>query len=57
MSTVSTSRPPTRPPDDADPFRYGWRYVTVRAQNGTATVDQIPLTLLSSIIAPGCRST
>jgi len=45
MSTVSTSRPPTRPPDDADPFRYGWRYVTVRRADGTETIDQVPLTL------------
>jgi colicin import membrane protein len=45
MSTVSTSRPGKRPPDDSDPFRYGWRYVTVRGPNGTDTIDQIPLTL------------
>ncbi len=45
MSTVSTSRPPTRPPDDADPFRYGWRYVSVRGPDGTETLDQVPLTL------------
>jgi Uma2 family endonuclease len=45
MSTVSTSRPPKPPDDDQDPFRYGWRYVTVRLPDGTATVDQVPLTL------------
>jgi Uma2 family endonuclease len=45
MSTVSTSRPAKRPPDEPDPFRYGWRYVTVPGPDGTTTVDQIPLTL------------
>ncbi|MGO9468640.1 MAG: Uma2 family endonuclease [Isosphaeraceae bacterium] len=45
MSTVSTSRPAKRPPDDSDPFRYGWRYVTVRGPDGTETLDQVPLTL------------
>ncbi len=45
MSTVSTSRPQKPPADDSDPFRYGWRYVTVQQPDGTKTVDQIPLTL------------
>ncbi len=45
MSTVSTSRPAQRPPDESDPFRYGWRYVTVRGPDGKVTIDQIPLTL------------
>ena len=45
MSTVSTSRPAKRPPDDSDPFRYGWRYVTVCGPDGSQTLDQIPLTL------------
>ncbi len=45
MSTVSTSRPAKRPPDEPDPFRYGWRYVTVRGSDGKATIDQISLTL------------
>jgi Uma2 family endonuclease len=29
----------------ADPFRYGWRYVPHVLPNGTTTFDQIPLTL------------
>jgi Uma2 family endonuclease len=45
MSTVSTSRPAKRPPDDSDPFRYGWRYKSVRGPDGTETLDQVPLTL------------
>jgi colicin import membrane protein len=45
MSTVSTSRPAARPPDKSDPFRYGWRYVTVPGPDGSDTIDQIPLTL------------
>ena len=45
MSTVSTSPPTNLPPDESDPFRYGWRYVTVRAADGTETLDQVPLTL------------
>ena len=45
MSTVSTSRPAKRPPDDSDPFRYGWRYKSVPGPDGTETLDQVPLTL------------
>ena len=45
MSTVSTSRPTKQPPDESDPFRYGWRHVTVRGPDGTETLDQVPLTL------------
>jgi colicin import membrane protein len=45
VSTASTPGPATSPPDESDPFRYGWRYVTVRAPDGQATIDQIPLTL------------
>jgi colicin import membrane protein len=45
MSTVSTSRPAKRPPDDSDPFRYGWRYKSVRGPDGTEVLDQVPLTL------------
>ena len=45
MSTVSTSRPAKPPLDESDPFRYGWRYVTVRGPDGTETLDQVPLTL------------
>jgi colicin import membrane protein len=45
MSTVSTSRPPRQRPDDADPFRYGWRYVRITRPDGTEKFDQVPLTL------------
>ncbi len=45
MSTVSTSGPAKRPPDESDPFRYGWRYVSVRGPDGTDTHDLVPLTL------------
>jgi colicin import membrane protein len=45
LSTVSTSRPSERPTDELDPFRYGWRYITVSGPDGTETIDQIPLTL------------
>ena len=44
MSTVSKSGPRRRPPDDADPFRLGWRYVTVRRPDGTEVSEQVPLT-------------
>ena len=46
MSTVSSSRTAQRPANDPDePFRYGWRYVTVRGPDGTDTLEQVPLTL------------
>jgi len=45
MSTVSMSRPPGPPPDDPDPFRYGWRFVRVEGPDGTESFDQVPLTL------------
>jgi colicin import membrane protein len=45
MSTVSTSPPPQQPPDESDPFRYGWRYVRVQRPDGTEDFDQVPLTL------------
>jgi colicin import membrane protein len=44
MSSVSTSRPQT-PPHEADPFRYGWRFVRVPRPDGTEELEQIPLTL------------
>ena len=44
MSSVSTPRPPAPPADDADPFRFGWRYVTTRHADGSESVDQVPLT-------------
>jgi hypothetical protein len=44
MSTVS-DRPPTKPPGEPDPFRYGWRYISVTRADGTQDLDQVPLTL------------
>ncbi len=44
MSTVSMSGPPRRTPDDADPFRLGWRFVKVRRPDGTEVWEQVPLT-------------
>ena len=45
MSTISKSRPPKPPGPQPDPYRYGWRYVTIRAPNGSETFEQVPLTL------------
>jgi Uma2 family endonuclease len=45
MSTVSTTRPPKPSPDDADPFRYGWRYVRIPQPDGTESLEQVPLTV------------
>ena len=44
MSTVETPRPLSPPIDDADPFRFGWRYVTIRLPDGSESVDEVPLT-------------
>jgi Uma2 family endonuclease len=45
MSRIGPSaRLRDRPPED-DPFRYGWRYVTLKLPNGRTTIDQVPLTL------------
>ncbi len=46
MSTVSL-RPPSKspPPPEPNPFRYGWRYITVTQPDGTVVLDQVPLTL------------
>jgi hypothetical protein len=44
MSTVSRSGPPRRPPDEANPFRLGWRFVKVRRPDGTEVDEQVPLT-------------
>ena len=40
-------RPPNRGNrrPEADPFRYGWRYVRVTRADGTEELDQVPLTL------------
>jgi colicin import membrane protein len=45
VSIVSLSRPPGPPPDDPDPFRYGWRFVHVQGPDGTEALEQVPLTL------------
>jgi Uma2 family endonuclease len=45
MSTVSKPRPVKSPKPEPDPYRYGWRYVRVKAPEGTETFDQVPLTL------------
>jgi colicin import membrane protein len=46
MSTVSTLQAPGQSaPDDSDPFRYGWRYVLVQHEDGSESLDQVPLTL------------
>jgi colicin import membrane protein len=50
MSTVSKSRsskppkPPKPPKPELDPYRYGWREVTVKSADGTETSDAVPLT-------------
>ncbi len=45
MSIVSTPHVAKPGPDEPDPFRYGWRYLKLRAPDGTETYDQVPLTL------------
>jgi hypothetical protein len=45
MSTVSRSRSAKPPKQEADPYCYGWRYVRGVAPDGTASFDQVPLTL------------
>ena len=45
MSTISKSRPPKPPGPQPDPYRYGWRYVPVKAPDGSETFEQVPLTL------------
>ena len=44
MSIASISDPPKRPPDESDPFRYGWRYVTIQNPDGTESHEEVPLT-------------
>ncbi len=41
MSTVLTP-PPGLP--IGDPFRFGWRYVTIRQSDGSESIEQVPLT-------------
>jgi colicin import membrane protein len=46
MSTIHETAATRRPPElEADPFRYGWRYVKVARPDGTIDFDQVPLTL------------
>jgi colicin import membrane protein len=46
MSTVSTRQPPpSPPPGEPDPYRYGWRFVRVERPDGKVEFDQVPLTL------------
>ncbi len=45
MSTVSDFRIFEPPPQEPDPFRYGWRYVRIQRPDGTESFDQVPLTL------------
>ncbi len=45
MSTVSKTHAPQALPEEADPFRYGWRYVRVQGPDGTESFEQIPLSL------------
>jgi Uma2 family endonuclease len=45
MSQVTISTPPKQPSTEADPFRYGWRYVPRTLPDGKVEYDQVPLTL------------
>jgi colicin import membrane protein len=45
MSTIQDPRPTTTDEPEADPYRYGWRYVEVTRPDGTIDFDQVPLTL------------
>ena len=47
MSTIEDSRvhPAPTPGSEADPFRYGWRYVPAKQADGRVELEQIPLTL------------
>ena len=44
MSTVS-DRPPAKSAEEPDPFRYGWRYISITRADGTEDLDRVPLTL------------
>jgi len=37
--------PSTYDVDDADPYRYGWRYVRCEREDGVVVTEQVPLTL------------
>ncbi len=43
--TRIASTPPSPTPPDADPFRYGWRYVTRKRPDGSKEHVEVPLTL------------
>jgi hypothetical protein len=46
MSTVSTSQGPRQAlPDEPDPLRFGWRYVTLKQSDGSESMELVPLTL------------
>src|ERR1700685_4074579 len=47
MSTIEDPRvtPSPVPGSEADPFRYGWRFVPVKQPDGRVEVEQVPLTL------------
>jgi colicin import membrane protein len=49
MSTIEDPRvapaPEPVPGSEADPFRYGWRYVPIKQPDGRVEVEQVPLTL------------
>jgi Uma2 family endonuclease len=46
MTKIHVPTPlPQGPAPEADPFRYGWRYVRREQPDGTVTWDEVPLTL------------
>ena len=45
MSPIRNLRPPTTAAAEADPFRYGWRFVYRKQPDGTLVEEQVPLTL------------
>ena len=45
MSPIRNLRPPTTEVAEADPFRYGWRFVYRKQPDGTLVEEQVPLTL------------
>jgi colicin import membrane protein len=45
MSTIHDHRVEPVPGSPADPFRYGWRYVTRKLPDGNVKIETVPLTL------------
>jgi len=45
MTRIAATPPSPPPPPDADPFRYGWRYVTRTRPDGSKEHVEVPLTL------------